>query len=511
MTVQQVSAGRHYGMDWLRIGAFALLIFYHVGMVFVPWDFHISLSRPIDWATIPMLALNPWRMSLLFVVSGFASHALMGKTSDPGAFLAARTSRLIAPLVFGMAVIVPPQSWVELTVKHGYGFSYLHFLAHDYFRFGALDGIILPTWNHLWFLAYLWTYTLLLGLALLILPARLREASRRVTTRLLSGGRIVLLPLAWLASVQFVLLPHRQETHALVGDWYAHAHYLPAFLFGFLLAASPELWASIRRWAAPAAIAALVCYAAVATVEWTYPGLARPTPLMAYAFLAARAAMRWLAIVALLGLADRALNRDHRLRPMLTEAVFPLYLIHQTIIVLAAWALLRAGTAPLALFVLLVLVTAAGSWAFYLAGRSIGWLRPWIGLRPLPRRRRRRGRGGSGLNRLRAGEDGLARPSRRIGSLQREKQRGVDHRREAGRASEERLATRAVEKRLQHHSFSLSFFGRPRGRCSGAATFIPRRASASRSSTSISALTLRKSAAAARSSAAHRAGSTRSG
>src|SRR5687767_5195159 len=61
------------------------------------------------------------------------------------------------------------------------------------------------------------------------------------------------------------------------------------------------------------------------------------------------------------------------------------------------------------------------------------------------------------------------------------------------------------------HSLSPPFGGRPRLRCSGAATFIPRRASASRSSTSIWALTLRKSAAALRSSATHKAGSMRSG
>ena len=28
---------RHYGMDWLRVGAFALLILDHIGMVFAPW------------------------------------------------------------------------------------------------------------------------------------------------------------------------------------------------------------------------------------------------------------------------------------------------------------------------------------------------------------------------------------------------------------------------------------------------------------------------------------------
>jgi glucan biosynthesis protein C len=68
-------AGRHYGMDWLRIGAFQILILYHVGMAFVPWDFSVKVTPPIDWAVIPMFLTNPWRLSLLFVVSGFASAA----------------------------------------------------------------------------------------------------------------------------------------------------------------------------------------------------------------------------------------------------------------------------------------------------------------------------------------------------------------------------------------------------------------------------------------------------
>ncbi|RYD20313.1 MAG: acyltransferase, partial [Lysobacteraceae bacterium] len=47
---------RHYGMDWLRIGAFALLILYHIGMVFVPWNFHVKSLHVEDWVRLPMLA-----------------------------------------------------------------------------------------------------------------------------------------------------------------------------------------------------------------------------------------------------------------------------------------------------------------------------------------------------------------------------------------------------------------------------------------------------------------------
>ena len=97
--------------------------------------------------------------------------------------------------------------------------------------------------------------------------------------------------------------------------------------------------------------------------------------------LAARYIQCWMTIAALIGIADRFLNRDHRLRPMLTEAVFPFYIIHQTAIVVAMFALLQLGLPGWAEFVLLVATTALSCWLFYRVGREIGWLRPLIGLR----------------------------------------------------------------------------------------------------------------------------------
>lgn len=40
-------AARHYGMDWLRNGALGLLIFDHVGMFFVHWDWRVKTAHPV--------------------------------------------------------------------------------------------------------------------------------------------------------------------------------------------------------------------------------------------------------------------------------------------------------------------------------------------------------------------------------------------------------------------------------------------------------------------------------
>lgn len=373
---------RHFGMDWLRIGAFQLLILYHVGMTFVPWDYQVKVVSPaIDWATIPMLLTSPWRLALLFVVSGYASAALFAKEEGrTGVFLTSRVARLGIPLLFGMAVIVTPQPWVWLVTHFGYTHGFGYFLGHDYFRFQSIDGVAMPTWMHLWFVVYLLAYTILLG-ALLTLPSAWKEAIGRISERVLAGPMLLPLGIVGAYAARAFLSPGWEDSHVFVGDWSAHATYLPAFLFGYLLRGSQPLHAAIAGWWPAAAVVACAGWAVLAGFEIAWPGNT-PAPHWARPLHGiAHSAESWGAIVALIGIANRYWNVDGRWRPMLVEAVFPFYLIHQTVIIVVAYWLLSTPTGPFVRFLALVLATVVGCWAFYLGGRRIGWLRPLIGLR----------------------------------------------------------------------------------------------------------------------------------
>jgi len=373
--------GRHYGMDWLRIAAFGLLIFYHIALVFVTWPYHAKTAHPIDWVSVPMQAVNAWRLPLLFVVSGYASRAIFAGCAGSGDFAWGRTKRLIPPLLFGVIVIVPPQPWVELSTQHGYTASFWHFWTKEYFKLGTLGGIVLPTWNHLWFVVYLWIYTMALAIGAALLPRRVSMLAVRAVEWVMSGPFVVIVPIALLMAQMAWTFPGVRETHALVDDGPVHRVYATMFLFGFVLRGSDRIWVSIRRWWPAGLVLGLIGYGVVATLEIRFMGPPQMSRALWFAFGLARAVQSWGIMIALVGMADRWLNHDHPARAMLNEAVFPFYLIHQTIIVVVAGALLRAHIGPLAEFVILVAATAAGCWAFYRMGREIGWLRPLIGLR----------------------------------------------------------------------------------------------------------------------------------
>jgi surface polysaccharide O-acyltransferase-like enzyme len=90
--------------------------------------------------------------------------------------------------------------------------------------------------------------------------------------------------------------------------------------------------------------------------------------------------MQWSAIVAAIGFAQRHLNRDHPTRRLLTDAVFPVYIVHQSLIILLAMALAAARWPLGAEAVVLVAGTFTLSWLCFEAVRRVPWLRPWFGL-----------------------------------------------------------------------------------------------------------------------------------
>ncbi|RMF66639.1 MAG: acyltransferase [Alphaproteobacteria bacterium] len=371
---------RHYGLDWLRAGAFILLIFYHVGMAFVPWDWHVKADHIVSWAVWPMRAVNPWRLLLLFVVSGFATAHLLDKRGAAGRMMRERLTFLGLPLLFGMLVVVPPQSWAEVREKGLFSGDFLSFYLDHYLAFDWRFGIILPTWNHLWYLAYLLAYIAVAAALVGGLPQARRSAWCRRWAGLLGGWRLPATAFGALLTARLLLGPLFPVTHALVDDWYAHAQFAGAFTLGWLIARERRLLEDAARIAGLLLLLGIAAFAMRPLVEGLAGGL---PPLLragldAPFFCAQQAAIP----IALIGFAHRYWNRDNGLRRYLTAAVFCWYVLHQTIIVLTVHALKGTGLPALQEFILVTAATVAGCLAGYELLRRVPGLRVLVGIRP---------------------------------------------------------------------------------------------------------------------------------
>ncbi len=363
---------RHYGLDWLRIGAFGLLILFHLGLYFAPGHWIVKSPQPAPWVAWPLAAIVPWRLSVLFAVSGYATAAMIQRFPSLPAFLAERSRRLLIPLLFGMLVIVPPQEWVRIEVG-GADPAYAAFLGGDAFSFASHAGVFMPGWEHLWFLPYLWAYTVLLA-ALIALTPRWKAYGSVATRWLTRGRRLIWLPPLLMTGGMALL--SRLHVQGLADS----ADYVPAFVLGFAYAHFPALRSAFRRHFGAAlalSLGALGVLLALTALDSASPGR-----LEEALGLIAGALMSWAMIPVAFHLADRYLNRDHAWRQPLAAAVFPAYIIHQTVIVLAGWQLREAGIAGAPAFVIQLTAVVVGCLATWQIARRMPLAGVLLGMPP---------------------------------------------------------------------------------------------------------------------------------
>ena len=379
-----IAIDRRTDLDWLRIGAFGLLILFHIGMFYVPWEWEVKSPRLVPWLEWPMEWTAPWRLLLLFVVSGAATRFMSARLASRELWTA-RSRNLLPPLLFAVLFVVPPQAYFRVIEQFDYHGSFAQFWLR-YLRFDRgfchrAHCLVLPNWNHMWFVVYLWIYTTLLVAALIYVPALLMRVSDH-GRRWLVGWRLLALPALVLGTVRIGLAHFFPETHGLVDDWYLHAIFFLAFLFGFLFISPEEIWRGFGslRWISLAA--AVLCYGLRVAYTSHYRGEA-PIPFELKVLASLDYGLdQWAWIAAALGFARKLLaGRDGPARRYLTEAVFPYFIVHQTAIIVVAHELVKYRL-PLGLEVAVIVVATLATCALtFEAVRRVPWLRPWFGLK----------------------------------------------------------------------------------------------------------------------------------
>ncbi len=370
---------RRHDLDWLRVIAFGLLIFYHVGMFYVSWGWHVKSMYASDTGESLMRLLNPWRLSLLFFISGVAVKFLLGKIGT-GDFVRSRFKRIFVPLTFGILVIVPPQTYFEVLRLGEHSGSFMDF----YLSYLSLDQAytpITPTWNHLWYLVYIMAYSLTLALLLKLIPAHGWAAMQRGFDVLVRGPMLIITPVLLFALIRFTLADGFPTTNALVNDWANHAKYFGIFMLGFWAAKSSVFWDAVQsyRWVTLGLVLILGISLTIGWNNWAY---VTENETLLLAARIGRVVYMWVVILALMGLAQAYLNRSSKLLTYLSQAVYPYYILHQTVIILAGVALTPMALGKGLEFTLVTMLTAVGcGLTYHYVIRPSGLLRPLFGLK----------------------------------------------------------------------------------------------------------------------------------
>jgi peptidoglycan/LPS O-acetylase OafA/YrhL len=347
------SAGRTHGttspaprlhwIDWLRVAAIAGVFLYHSLRPFDATDWHVKNAETTAALGGVMAVFWSFGLAVLFLASGAgARFALRRRTWRT--FLGERTARLLVPFVAGTLLLSPVQGFIEATHKGEFAGSFVDYLGVWLGGLaGRLDDIASPTFSgvgyHLWFLGFLFAMSVItLPLLEWLMGRRGRRTVDALAGMVSRPGATLgfALPIGLLMTIGVLL---GTDDH----DWFEFAWYSGYFLIGFLFLSDDRFLVAVRRDGPLAAVIALASTVIlVATpvndlLTSMADGLDVPHVLAGVLF----AIEGWAWTLVILNVGMRAARLQRPVSPRLGDAVLPVYVIHQPVILAVAFLVVQ--------------------------------------------------------------------------------------------------------------------------------------------------------------------------
>lgn len=373
-------------LDWLRIAAILGVLFFHCAMPFAAEEsWHIRNTQE----SYLLLEFNFWlsrfRMPLLFFISGAVCFYMLKKKTT-WQFIGLRFRRLMVPLLVGMLIIVPPQIYMERLTQGEHYSSFFDFYLTVFQFIPYPKGNL--SWHHLWFILYLFLYDLI---AAPIFIWMLSAKGRKIMARLnfLSGGSWIYLLVAP-AIIQYTsMVLHFRQTNDLIHDWAMIPYWFWFVFIGFIIVSQQGYLESLVRNRKASLLLAFVSIIVMNYIRWNglepwdqnNPGWR--SEFYTYFYLALFPVAAWSWVLALVGYGKKYLNRYHKIHQYCNPAVYPFYILHQTIIVILAYYVVQVEESILSKYIFLVAVTFGLSiFIFHLLIRPYNFMRFIFGMKP---------------------------------------------------------------------------------------------------------------------------------
>ncbi|MBS1949142.1 MAG: acyltransferase [Bacteroidetes bacterium] len=321
---------RKYFIDWLRVLAFFLLIFFHCAMPFVIFSWEVKnkehsvvLSRLIWW-------LHQWRLPLLFFVSGVGMHFSLRKRTVLG-FAGERVVRLLIPLLFAMFFTIPLQVYFERLQKKQITGSYVDFYPTVWQMMPYPEGTL--TWSHMWFVVYLFVYCILLLPVFALFKIIFFQRYKQWLADNLSNPVAATLLFIPLAIYYFTLYLKYPEQQSLLDDWFLFIFSLTLVIYGYIIASSNRFWETCEKYRRLYLATAVACIFLLFAKFWWNFDMPKQRGYLLYVYGALNALHIWMIILSAAGFAKKYLNFTSPFLQYANQAIYPFYIIHQTIIV----------------------------------------------------------------------------------------------------------------------------------------------------------------------------------
>lgn len=346
---------RRYDIDWLRNLGILLLFPFHAARIFDYWEPNYVKNVDLSWGLSWFIwASAYWFMPLLFLLAGLSSrYALDTRTGKQ--YIKERFKRLFIPFIFGLFVIVPPQAYLARLSQPGYVDNYLQFLKSYFMDFSDLSGYFGTfTPAHLWFILYLFIISMIALPLFLFLKSRGTKDNEGITHKVLSHSVTAILMFIPLTLTEALPAPGGKNPF----------YFLFIFILGYLICTNKKFEEIVVRLKFKAFIF-LLCYVPLwFLLMFNNIGASDWTPIsILLAFIRNLAVC--LTLIVILGYGSKHLNFKVKLLPYMNEAAFPIYILHQTVMMFVGFFIVRLQIGVLPKFLSIIIITFVISLAIY--------------------------------------------------------------------------------------------------------------------------------------------------
>ncbi|MCJ7687071.1 MAG: acyltransferase [Desulfobacteraceae bacterium] len=326
------TSNRRYELDWLRVLAILSVFLYHSTRFFNLGDWHVKNVNTYVWVEIWNIFATRWMMPLFFIISGASLFYAIGKSSGWWRFYVDKFLRLMIPVLVASVTHSALQVYLERLIHGQFSGSFFSFLP-EYFN-GVYLGIGIPGnfayhGMHLWYLFFLFIYSLICYRLFIWLKGTGREILNRIMTMFAIPGLMYIwfsIPLL----IMKALIP-QAVLNVGSGGW-GFLYYIWFLISGFMIISSDRLQQQIKnqRWIS-------LLLGMVLSTVYLYQ-LFSPSRVILpvwisdwiYTLLSIFSAWSWL--FAILGFGMRFLAFDRPFLRYANEGVLPFFILHQTVL-----------------------------------------------------------------------------------------------------------------------------------------------------------------------------------